>query len=210
VSALNTDLTGAWTGAWTAWSAMSQLFAEMVVLSEPDTFTSSGLHASVAVNEHELKVLVDARDEAGEYANWLSLSAELLPIRSESDLRQVAPGLYEASFERPASGGYALRITDATRASVVQIPVTVPYPTEYAATGADRDALASLASLTGGAVLSRGDLVLTEERRFPHRAYVPIHLPLLFCAAAILLAELIALRWPRRRIREPSRGPGTS
>lgn len=208
VSVLNTDLTGAWTGGWTAWPSLSQLFGEMFVLAEPSTFTASGIHAAVTVGEDHVEVLADARDEAGNYADWLSLRSELLPLPDVLDLTQVASGLYRGTFDRPATGGYALRVTDTTRGSAVQIPVTVPYPAEFAATGADPDALASIAALTGGVMLSEGDLVLTEERRYSHRAYVSIHAHLLWAAAAILLAELIYLRWPRRRIREARREPG--
>jgi len=200
VSTLNVDLVGDWTADWIDWPSMSELFGEMFVLSEPAMFTSAGIHASTDVIEEAVEVLVDARDDTGNFADWLSLSADLLPLEETAELQQVAPGLYRTTFDRPESGGYALRVTDETRGSTVQLPVTVPYPAEFTATGADEASLASFASLTGGEVLDASDLVLTEERRFPHRAYVPIHAYLLAAAFALLLAEIVVLRWPRRRV----------
>lgn len=200
VSTLNTDLAGHWTPDWISWTSLSELFSEMFVLSEPSMFTSAGIHASVSVTERDVEILVDARDTTGQFADWLALSAYLLPLEESSDLRQVAPGLYRAAFARPEAGGYALRITDQSRGAAVQLPVSVPYSVEFAATGADLVTLSSIAALTGGEVLPTDDLVLTEERRYPHRAFVPVHTHLLWAALVLLLIELIAIRWPRRRV----------
>jgi Ca-activated chloride channel family protein len=206
VALLNTDLVGAWSDEWIRWQRLSELFGEMFVLSEPSMFTSQGLHASVDVKELHVELLVDARTGEGEFANWLDLETDLLPLEETFELDQVAPGLYRTSFERPASGGYALRLTDRSGGSVVQVPLTIPYPHEYTATGADVEALAAVASLTGGDVLSRDDLLLTEERRFARRAYSPVHLHFLWAAFALLLVELVVLRWPRRRVQLPGTG----
>ena len=200
VSTLNTDLAGDWTADWVTWPSMSQLFSEMFVLSEPSLFAAEGVYVSVTLSEQDVEILVDARNERGEFADWLHLTAVLLPLEESANLRQVAPGLYRTTFPRPESGGYALRITDESRGSTIQLPMTIPYSTEYSATGADSDELASIASMTGGDVLSSDDLILTEERRFAHRAFTPIHKQLLWAALAVLLLELIILRWPRRRV----------
>ena len=200
VAALNTDLAGNWSADWISWPSMSELFSEMFVLSEPSMFTTEGVYASVKVTEQEVEVLVDARDPSGQFADWLVLTADLLPLEQPSQLRQVAPGLYRTTFPRPEASGYALRITDQSRGAAVQLPVSVPYSVEFAATGADLVALSSIASLTGGEVLPTDDLVLTKARRFPHRAFVPVRAHLLWAALVLLLMELIALRWPRRRV----------
>lgn len=198
VTLLNADLSGKWTSEWVAWPGLSGLFSEILRTTEPIVSTTAGLFPSIELLESELRVLIDARDVDGRFVDDLRIGAQILPDDFRSDATQVGPGLYAASFPPPPEGAYALRIDDLGRGTSVSLPITVPYPAEYRATGADVAALESIALRTGGAILTEAEHVLPAVSPDQLRDYVSVHVPLLLAALAVFLIELVIRKWPTR------------
>jgi len=198
VSVLNTDLSGVGTSSWTSWSGLAGLFAEFLSATEPASVSAEGLYVNVTVAADDVDVLVDARTSDGIFANGLDISADLLPAQQTAAFEQVGPGLYHATFELPAVGGYALRVADATMGRSVTAPVTVSYSPEYLNAGLTLDVLTGIAGATGGEVLSDTEPDLPSGAATARRRYVAIHRYLLYAALALLFVELVVHRWPRR------------
>jgi len=200
VSVLNTDLSGVGTGSWTTWNGLSTLFSEFLAVTEPANVSADGLTINVSVTTDRLDVLLDARTDTAGFANALEISGELFPVQQVRSFEQVGPGLYYASYPLPAMGGYALRIADTIQGRSATAGVTVPYSSEYLNIGVRVNALAGIAEATGGTMLAATEPELPASAATARRSYVPIHMHLLYIAAALLFVELVVHRWPRRWI----------
>jgi len=112
-------------------------------------------------------------------------------------MEQVGAGLYRASFPAKEEGGYALRIDDRTRDQHVIIPICVPYPAEYRATGIDEGALRQIARATGGRFLD-DEILPTPPAGGEAITYTDVHSHFLLAALALFLVELAVRKLPRR------------
>ena len=197
VTVLNTDLIGRGSEAWLAWTGLSAVFDAILATTQPDRTPTLGLSASILEGPETTDLLVDAYD-GDSFADFLDLDVALLPDGPTQDLLQVAPGLYAASFPTPPEGGYALHVTDHTRARSLTVPLNVPYPAELRMLGADLPTLERIAQITEGRML-------VNDRRLPVLAgglsseYQPLHVPLLLAALGLFLLDLAVRKWPRRR-----------
>jgi len=203
VSVLNTDLNGTWSGAWVAWPQLSVLMAELLRSTQPITLSSSGLYPSFEVDGTRTRVSVDVRDGDGTLANFVDLTATLLPNRARFAIPQVAPGLYAVEIPSPEEGGYALQIAETSGGREVVLPISVPYATEFEETGLDRSSLERIADLTGGHVLSPEDAIPEIDARKLAR-FRPIRRELLAAAMALFLLDLLLRKLPRQRRRRPT------
>jgi len=201
VAALNTDLAGHWSGAWLAWGKGALLLDAVLSAAEPPGAVSVGLYPNVAVDASGIELTIDARTPQGGFANFLDLSATLLPSGETQPLEQINAGLYRAGFPASDPGGYALRIDDHTRQTSTTVSVTVPYPPEYRATGPDLEALRSIAAQTGGRLLE--DEILPGNPGPPSLVRVDVHLPLLLGGLVLFLGELVWRKLAGRRPRGP-------
>lgn len=206
VAVLNTDLAGVWSKEWLAWERGSLLLDRILTAVEPVSDLARGLHPTVEVSEGGIYVLVDARDENGNFANFLDLEASLINVSlieanatyKRRTLEQIGAGLYRAFFPVRREGGHALRIVDQGRGESVILPVHVPYPVEYRRTGVDEEALRSIACVTGGRFLT-DEILPPSTPGGEDLTYVSVHPHLLLAALALFLAELIVRKLPRRR-----------
>jgi Ca-activated chloride channel homolog len=201
VAALNTDLAGRWTAPWLAWNKAPLLLDAVLTTAEPPGAVSVGLYPRAVATGRTIDLLVDARTPQGGFADFLDLSATLLPSEETRSLEQVNTGLYQARFPVGVPGGYAVRIDDLTRGSTTTLSVTVPYPEEYAATGPDTDTLRTIAEATGGKVLA--DEILPDDPAPPTLVRVDLHLPFLLGGLFLFLGELAWRKLAGRRSRGP-------
>lgn len=199
VTVVNTDLAGTWSADWLSWTKAPLLVDALLASAEPTQPLSAELSPSVTVSDETLLARVDAREPAGGFANFLDLQGTLLPGGGSEPLREVGPGLYEASFPSPGEGGYTLKVSDQTRGSSAVVPFSVPYPAEYRATGVDEDALRRIAAATGGRYLTDEILPQAGPERLTAR-YVDVHAHLLLASFAVFALDL-ALRKFLRRLR---------
>jgi len=202
VAVLNTDLAGEWSGGWLSWEKGGLLLDAILTAAEPMSGVSFGLRPSVEVTDTGIEALVDARDPQGGFVNFLGLEATLietglLPTGGTHAMEQVGAGLYRTSFPAKEEGGYALRIDDRTRDQQVIIPICIPYPAEYRATGIDKGALRQIARATGGRFLD-DEILPTPPAGGEAITYTDVHSHFLLAALALFLVELAVRKFPRR------------
>jgi len=202
VAVLNTDLAGEWSGGWLSWEKGGLLLDAILTAAEPMSGVSFGLRPSVEVTDTGIEALVDAHDPQGGFVNFLGLEAvlietSLLPTGGTHAMEQVGAGLYRTSFPAKEEGGYALRIYDRTRDQQVIIPICVPYPAEYRATGIDEGALRQIARATGGRFLD-DEILPTPPFGGEAITYTDVHSHFLLAALALFLVELAVRKFPRR------------
>jgi len=196
VTVLTTDLEGRWSQSWLEWPQAPGLFEVLLATTEPLTHSEAGLSVSIEHDEQTIAVLAEADDD-GEFANFLDLSADLLPQATREPMQQVGPGAYRAVFPRPVEGGYAIRVTDSSRDRSVTASLSIPYPPEYRRIGQDPATLALIARSTGGSVLSE-EIALPEPIRESASTPYPIFRELLLAALALFLLDLALRKRPRR------------
>jgi len=199
VAAVNTDLAGRWTAAWTEWSGAAYLIDTILAALEPHAPVTPGLAVSTQIDGGELLALADAVDTGGGFVDGLELRATLLPDGETAPMEQVGAGLYVARLPLPGKGGYSLQVVDATRSQSVAVPFSVPYRAEYRATGIDEGALAEVAVATGGRILDDGsDLPPRSVARRAAEA-TDLHAYALLAALAAFLVDLALRKLPRWR-----------
>jgi len=196
VTVLNIDLEGRWSEDWLDWPQAAGLLEVLLATTEPLAHSKVGLAMSIVESEQTFAVLAEADDD-GEFANFLDLSVDLLPLGTREEMEQVGPGAYRATFPRPSEGGYAIRVTDSTRDRSVTASLNVPYPAEYRRMGQDPATLARIAHSTGGNVLTE-EISLPEPTREAASASYPIFRELLLAALALFLLDLALRKRPRR------------
>lgn len=198
VAVLNTDLAGHWSGHWLAWEKSAFLLDAILTSAESVVSASPGFTLSTDQTTEGILALADVRDAQGSYANFLDLEASLLPNDTARPMRQVAPGLYQAMFEVPEEGGYALKVVDRTRNKSAILPVTVPYPTEYQKTGIDRETLRRIARETGGRLLEDEVLPPITSKNAPS-TYTALYPHFLLAALSLFMIELGVRKLSRSR-----------
>ena len=103
-------------------------------------------------------------------------------------LDQVAPGRYEADLPCPADASATVEIRDASALALWRGSSPVHYPPEFRRLGANVESLRRLAELTGGRIVSAGELA--QHIRGRRRLTLSVLWPwLLAVALAIMLAE---------------------
>ena len=197
VAVLNTDLDSDWSRRWLAWQKAGLLLDTMIASVEPITTSALGLTGSGRIVDGQVEVLADARDKDGEFENFLDLSALLVGTGDDRSMEQVGAGLYRAVFPSPGYGDCTIVITDNTRQRSALVPLSVPYPSEYAGTGVDEETLHEIADTTGGEVLR--DEILPEPTSVKETIVSnDIHSYFLLASLSLFLAELVWRKLPLR------------
>lgn len=209
--AFTSDATGRWAQNWVGWDDYATFWGQAVRWSITEG-TDSNLETRIVMEDEQARIIVDARDDDGEFLNGLNLGANVVytgdQTASRVQLRQVAPGRYEATFTPDSEGAYFLRVTSASETEVTGEVVepdpdalelnqttgwVMSYSPEYEVREVDDTVLASVAELTNGQ-----NLADTPEAVFAHNltalnATVPLW-PWLLLAALLLLPLDVAVR----------------
>ncbi len=196
VGVLNVDLSGVWSRDWLAWERASLLLDTLLLAVEPDAWAAQGLELWVDVESRPGRLRVEAREPDGSYADFLALTATVVPGGDRLILEQTAPGLYETDLPDLKEGAYIARVTDAARDRVATLPFSVPYPAEARELGVDAETLSLIARATGGEVL-RGNMRLAERTASGAASYFPAHRPFLLGGLLLFLLELGCRKIPR-------------
>ncbi len=158
--AFTSDAGRKWASAWPSWDGYAAFWSQIVRWSMRPV-DNRNLTLNVRRDEGKIKVVVDALDKDSRFLNFLQLRGSVLgpdlkPI--PLDLVQTAPGRYEGTVESAeASGNYFVTLGysggDDVK-GVVSTGVSVPYSDEYRELKSNPGTLETIASLTGGEVLS--------------------------------------------------------
>ncbi len=207
--AFTSDASSRWATDWIGWEGYADFWNQAVRWSII-TGSTSNIEAQVIERGEQAVVVVDVRDNRGEFLNGLQMDAVVVSAgldRHMLDLRQTAPGRYEAVFTPTEEGAYFITVAGSTPPGAdVLAPQTVmqstgwvlSYSAEYRIEApAGRDApvnlLARVAAITGG-----GSLKDAPEAAFVHdlnqeQAAQPIW-PYFILAALLLLPLDVAVR----------------
>jgi len=166
--AWTSDSTGRWAKNWVGWQGFSRFFSQLVGWTFPGEETG-GIEASFQAIDGRTQLRVESVESDGSPRDFYTTSAVLVgpalePVESELD--QVAPGVYEADLGEIEPGAYAVRITQ-IRPGVPALGRTVglvaPVAAEYRLLGANQPFLATLRAATGGREITSAEEPWTHD-----------------------------------------------
>ncbi len=201
--AFTSDATARWGANWVTWADYTRFWSQAVRWTITEG-TSNNLETRVVMEGEQARIVVDARDNDGNFLNELDLRASVASPTLDSvalQLRQVAPGRYEAVFTPDQEGAYFLGISGETAINDQPFNVTqtsgwvMSYSPEYdiRQRGADLNLLRDIAELTGGQDMSEDPSLPFVHNLTARNARTPLW-PWLLLAAMLLLPLDIAVR----------------
>ncbi len=189
------DIKGSWTGRFLAWEQAAAFFSGLVAHVLPEGGQEGELH--VEVEGALAKVTYTAPLEA-ETESMETTAYALLPDGSEAavPMTEVAPGVYEGSFDAPEQGAYAIRAEQRQNGQTVRQlegGAVVSYSEEYDIRRRNgTDELTRLAEATGGRTVT-DPKEMFAARGLEAQSRHMLRPALLWAALALLLMD-IALR----------------
>jgi len=199
--AWTSDASARWANEWVTWDDFSRFWSQAVNWSI-NAGANNNLETRIALEDENARIVVDARDDAGQFLDGLLLSGAVLNPAGDSrrmPLLQTAPGRYEATFKPQNEGAYFLTINggaqldDGDRALSDLNGWVMSYSPEYIPREPDDRRLAELAELTGGANLAQDPADVFAHNLGERQAAVGIWQNLILLAL-ILLPFDIAVR----------------
>jgi uncharacterized membrane protein len=208
--AFTSDATSRWAANWLNWDGYADFWSQAIRWTITDD-TTGNLEARVIERGENAVLVVEARDNRGNYLNGLQLDASIVNTQLETQtlsLQQTAPGRYEAVFTPEDEGAYFITVAGRTPEgegslapqSVMQTTGWVlSYSAEYVVdlSGDEQDTpldlLQRIARVTGGQALGeRPDNVFLHNLD-QERSAQPVW-PYFLLAALLLLPLDVALR----------------
>ena len=162
VVAWTSDASARWANAWVEWDDFPRFWLQAVSWSINEG-ASKNLETRITLEDERARIVVDARDDEGQFLDGLSLSSAVLKPDGEGRriaLQQTAPGRYESSFRPQDEGAYFLTISGEAQLGDGASPLTdlngwvMSYSPEYIPRPRDERSLAEIAAITGGRDLS--------------------------------------------------------
>ena len=201
--AFTSDATARWGANWVAWGDFTRFWSQAVRWTITEG-TSNNLETRVLMEGEQARIIVDARDNTGNFLNELDLRTSVASPTLDSvglQLRQVAPGRYEAVFTPEQEGAYFLGISGQTTVNDQPLNVTqtsgwvMSYSPEYdiRQRGADLNLLQDIAELTGGQDMTEDPGMPFVHNLTARDARTPLW-PWLLLVAMLLLPLDIAVR----------------
>lgn len=162
--AFTSDVTTLWATPWIAWDGFNRFWAQTVRWAMRD-LSSSSFRVETSIRNGKGYVRIDAVDPAGNFVNFLRpKGAATGPapgfVRSDIDIMQTGPGLYEGTFPVDDPGVYMINLTyenpDGTE-GVIPVGLAMDYSREYEHNTTNLPYLEELAAAGGGRVLGEED-----------------------------------------------------
>ncbi len=195
--AFTSDAKARWAAEWLAWSDFGPFWAQVIrhAMRKND---SRGIFVEVQSRDGETTVVMDSVDDQGAFIDDQPASLTVIDPRLKTDkleMRQSAPGRYEATFPTPRRGGYQIDLAQARpggEAARQSRGIVIGYPEELRLQPTDETLLRRIAETSGGRYdASPAALFATDGRRA--RQPVPLWPYLLMAAVAVFLFD-VALR----------------
>lgn len=201
--AFTSDATARWGASWVTWDNFTRFWSQAVRWTITEG-ASNNLETRVLMEGEQARVVVDARDDAGNFLNGLDLNAAVvdpLLVSSTIRLRQVAPGRYEALFTPEQEGAYFLGVSGQTELNAQPLTISqttgwvMSYSPEYdiQQRGANLNLLHNIGELTNGRDMSEDPSLPFEHNLQAQNARTPLW-PWLLLAAMLLLPFDVAVR----------------
>ena len=151
--AFTTDAGHRWTSDWTSWDGYDQFFGQMIRWAMRPSADMGNFAVATQVKNGEGKVIVTAMDGEDNLINFLDIGGDvILPdMKTASmDLKQVAPGRYEGTFDATTPGSYFVALAPGAEYGSLRTGLNVPYSAEYQDRETNQELLNSLANVQVG------------------------------------------------------------
>jgi Mg-chelatase subunit ChlD len=149
--AFTSDAGARWTTGWTGEPMYDKLFGQMIRWSMRPTGGSGKYTVATDVVDGQVRVVVNAVDEEGEFLNLRSMVATAVgPKNRPTPLRieQTSPGRYIGSIPVRDAGSYFITLSPDVGQAPIRAGVTVPYSDEFRDRTPNDALLGQLAALT--------------------------------------------------------------
>jgi uncharacterized membrane protein len=205
--AWTSDAKGRWAVDWVRWPGFADFWAQAVRWTIVEV-GERGLELSVQHEGEQARLVADLLAADGAYLDGFEVAATVIGpafVTRTLALRQTAPGRYESAYEPEAEGVYMLQVGAQGEGMgfVGSTGFIRPYAAEYRSSGPDLDALAQLADVGGGQLVT-DPLAVFRHDLPPVRAARDLW-PWLLTLAAILLPLDVGIRrvtMTRRELRQ--------
>jgi Mg-chelatase subunit ChlD len=203
--AWTSDTKGQWARDWVAWQGFPRFAAQMIDWVIPAAPTQN-VETDIRVQGAETTIAVTVQNAEGLPHDQLQMRAVLLQDEEsnadentslpEAELRQVAPGKYQATISSPDPGTYFVQIQgqENGRTTTQHIAgLVLPYSPEYRQGQGDIEFLRSLAQMTGGSELVAPEMAFSSDLPVVMSAH-EIALSLLLLALLLLPLDIASRR----------------
>lgn len=200
--AFTSDATSNWGKHWVAWPKYKKFWTQILRWAARKR-EKSVLRMHTTIEGSRGKLTIDAVDRRGRYLNFLKLTGRLVGPDNKGaalDVRQTAPGRYEADFDAGQVGVSILNVgyrnLQTGGQGFAATGVSVPYSPEYQSPRSNLALIQRAAAAGGGKVLT-GDP--GKDRVFSShvpatRSFRPIWASLLALALFVFFADVILRR----------------
>jgi uncharacterized membrane protein len=202
VVAWTSDATSRWANEWVAWDDFSRFWGQTVSWSINEG-ANNNLETRIIMENDQARIVVDARDNEGEFLNGLLLTSSQLSPDGNSrrvPLQQTAPGRYEVTFNPQTEGAYFLTINGSAILDEEEITLTdingwvMSYSPEYITREQDDTLLAQLADITDGGNLGETPTDVFLHNLGERQATSPIWETLVVIALLLLPFDIAVRR----------------
>ncbi|MCE2473250.1 MAG: hypothetical protein J4G18_15430, partial [Anaerolineae bacterium] len=172
VVAWTADASARWANEWVIWPDFSRFWGQAVAWSI-NAGANKNLETRVLLQNDRARIVVDARDDAGQFLDGLMLSSAVLNPAGDSlriPLQQTAPGRYESAFTPQNEGAYFLTVSGEAQLGEGLTQLSdlngwvMSYSPEYIPRPQDDRLLADIADITGGRNLAdQPEAVFTHD-----------------------------------------------
>lgn len=145
-----TDAGHRWASLWTEWEGYDQFFGQMIRWAMRPTGDRGKFSLATQIKGGVGKVIVTAMDDEDNLVSFLDIAGDIIqPDLSSKDiqLKQVAPGRYEANFDATTPGSYFLAMSAGEGFAPLRTGISVPYSAEYQDRETNEQLLNSLANI---------------------------------------------------------------
>jgi len=198
--AFTSDAAARWGVNWVTWAEYARFWSQAIRWTITEG-SDSNLEVRVEQRGEQAFLVVDARDDDGEFLNGLNLSTSVINPDLESDVTvipQVAPGRYEVAFTPENEGAYFMRVAGTGNNSGISVNQSagwvLSYSAEYRLNDTDIRFLDRLSDITNGQSLAGNPAGAFEHNLEVAQAPQSIWQWLLIVAAFLLILDIAVRR----------------
>ncbi len=139
-----------WATEWADWPGYDKFFGQLVRWSMRPVGETGNFSIATERLDGTTRVVVDALDKDEEFLNFLNLSVSVVDpsmTAQQFNMRQVAPGRYQADVPTGSAGNYFFHVMPAPGLSPLRTGVNIPYSAEFRDRQTNRQLLKQLADI---------------------------------------------------------------
>lgn len=152
--AFTSDAKNRWAAEWLSWPDFGTFWAQVIrhVMRKSD---SKGTYVEVVRKGNKATVIFDTVDAVGQFRNKADSKLTIIDPalgKKELEMKQIAPGRYQAELETTSQGTYHLELSQKVNNSAVRQTrgLTVGYPEELRLRPPNAKMMKEIANVTGG------------------------------------------------------------